>query len=316
MKKPIKKPFENPFISRLDNEFDFDFRLDMTKINTLDEFQESILAPYENGKRVFYRGERKNSVTRPLLPTLFRDREKLFSPNKFMTYIDSEFICSFYRSMNDYYKLYTDIIGEVDSDNLYPFLSFSQHYIGVSPLIDFSKSPYPALSFALKDRREFKEDILLYTIEIKDDFDFTDSVDTANRWLRDYSVLVFRDSAKSKLDFELENPFNAIVEYKRIHEHFGGSSFMEMNAPHAKLIDVPTNDLMRYQQGVFLLLDDFSLMGKSYLTKQIRDDFTVKKWLINKEICPDLLDLLLSRYPYYSYKYIMDLNKIAKALKK
>ncbi|MBE6816196.1 MAG: FRG domain-containing protein [Ruminococcaceae bacterium] len=305
----------NPFLSKIENELDFDFRLETKRIESLDDFGEKILKPYEDGRRIFFRGERKNSITRPLLPTLFRDKDDLVPAGRFVSLVDSDFIVDYYRKMTNYYRLYRDIIGEVERDNLYSFLAFSQHYMGISPLIDFSKSPYPALSFALKDRKEYDEDILLYTLEIKDDVDFTDSMTTANRWLRDYSVLVFRDNARPQLDFTLENPLNALADYKKIHERFGGSTFLEMNTPHAKLIDVPTNDLMLYQQGVFLLLDDFSLMGKTYLTKQIRDDFTVKKWLINKNICPDLLDLLLTRYPYYAYRCIMDLNKVADGLK-
>ncbi len=298
-----------------DNEFDFDFSVQTQSISTLEEFDRIILQPHREGRRVFYRGERCNSRTRPLLPTLFRSRADLLSPERFVTLADSEFLCKYYRNMGDYYRLYTDIIGAVEPDNLYPFLAFSQHYLGISPLIDFSKSPYPALSFALKDRTEYSEDILLYTLEIKEECDYTDSVETANRWLRDYSVLVFRDSARSKLNFELENPFNALTEYRKIYERFAGSSFMQLNTPTAKLIDVPTNDLMLYQQGVFLLLDDFSLMGKSYLTKQIRDEFNIKKWLVNREICPTLYRMLTEQYPYYAFSYITDLNKIASAMK-
>ena len=306
---------KNPLLVKLENELDFDFRLETNHISTLDEFEQIILKPHEEGKRIFYRGERISSLSRPLLPTIFRDKERLVADNRIVCMVDSDFICSYYKNMTAYYNLYSDIIGEVSRDSLYKFLAFSQHYIGVSPLIDFTKSPYPAMSFALKDRQTYTDDIMIYTLEIKDDNDYTSSQETADRWLRDYSVLVFRDAAKRQLNFEMENPFEAIAEYRRIYERFGGSTFLELNTPTAKLIDLPTNDLMLYQQGVFLLLDDFSLMGKSYLTKQIRDDFNVKKWLINKNICPDLLDLLLSRYPYYSYKYITDLVKVSKSLR-
>ena len=307
---------KNPFKFNFYDELDFDFRLETNRINTLDDFQKKILEPYESGKRVFYRGERRNSITRPLLPTLFRKKEDLVPLGRRANIVDSDYLCDYYKSSEpEFYNLFSDIIGEIDKDRLYPFLAFSQHYMGISPLIDFSKSPYPSLSFALKDRVIYDEDILLYTLEIKEDEDYTDSVETANRWLRDYSVLVFSDNVRHQLDFNLENPLSAIADYKRIYERFGGSTFLELNTPRAKLIDVPTNDLMLYQQGVFLLLDDFSLMGKSYLTKQIRDDFRVKKWLVNKSICPDLFDLLLSRYPYYAYDCIMDLSKVAGKIK-
>ena len=52
-------------------------------------------------------------------------------------------------------------------------------------------------------------------------------------------------------------------------------------SPVAKLIDIPTNDLMKYQQGVFLLLNNFSLVDSMYLTKSVRRGFVIKKYVIN-----------------------------------
>ncbi|MBQ9531843.1 MAG: FRG domain-containing protein [Eubacterium sp.] len=298
---------------RLENELDFDFHLDKRRINTLEELEKNILEPYNQGKRIFFRGERKEDITRPLLPSIFRDKEFLFENKNRVNLVNSQFLYSFYSKFGNFTELYEKILGSADTNNMYSFLAFSQHYLGISPLIDFSKSPYAALSFALKDREEYSEDVLLYTLEIKNDEDYTKSLDVANYWIKNYSVLVFRDV--SKIDFQ--KPLEAFEDYKKIVENNRGrGNLFEMNTPSAKLIDVPTNDLMRYQQGVFLLLDDFSLMGKSYLTKKIRDEFIVKKWIINKEICPKILDMLLEENPYYAYKYITNLNLIAEKVKK
>lgn len=297
---------------RLENELDFDFRLDKKRINTIEEFEQNILEPLSNGKRMYFRGERKDDISRPLLPTIFRDKNFLFENKGRVNLINAEFLYGFYSKLGSYTELYEKIIGKADINNMYPFLAFAQHYFGLSPLIDFSKSPYAALSFGLKDRREYQEDILLYTLEIKNDSDYTSSIETANKWMRDYSVLVFRDMKKRDFD----GPWEALEDYKTIAQNTRGKgNLFEMNTPSAKLIDVPTNDLMRYQQGVFLLLDDFSLMGKSYLTKKIRDEFIVKKWIINKDICSDLLDMLLDENPYYAFKYITNLNLIADDMK-
>jgi hypothetical protein len=72
---------------------------------------------------------------------------------------------------------------------------------------------------------------------------------------------------------------------------------------------------MNFQQGVFLLLDDFNLIGNAYLTKKLRDDFTIKKWIISRDICPELLKRLTQKYPYYSYEYLTDLQSLANAIK-
>jgi hypothetical protein len=297
---------------KIKDELDFDFHVDIEKIQTVEQFESKLLMPYKNGKRVYYRGERKNSITRPLLPSIYRQKEFLFDDNKKVTLVNNQSLYDFYRKQTLYFDLYENIIGKIDKNKMFSFLAFSQHYFGISPLIDFTKSPYVALSFSLKDRTEYDSDILIYTLEIKDNDDYTNSQDIANKWIENYSVMVFRDLTK----LELESPLESLSDYKIIYDNFKGSNFLEMNTPHAKLIDVATNDLIRYQQGVFLLLDDFSLMGKSYLTKKIRDDFKIKKWIISKDICLDLLDLLLSSYPYYAYKHITDLSSVVDKIKK
>ena len=297
---------------KLGNELDFDFRLDKNRIQTVEEFEEKILKPYNQGKRVFFRGERKEDINRPLLPTIYRNKEFLFNSTNHVNLVNAEFIYELYSSHGRYVEMYEKIIGKPDINKMYSFLAFSQHYFGISPLIDFSKSPYVALSFALKDRKEYPEDILFYTIEIKNDLDYTNSKDMANEWIKDYGVLVFRETNR----FEFDNPLGSIDDFLTVAKHSKRKTLLDMQTPSAKLIDVPTNDLMLYQQGVFLLLDDFSLMGRQYLTKKIRDDFSIKKWLINKDICPKLLEMLLEENPYYAYKYITNLNLIAKDMKK
>lgn len=300
---------------RLENELDFDFRADMKRVETIDDFENLLLKPFQEKKQIFYRGERKSSITRPLLPTLYRNKNLIFNDDKKVSLVNSETLYSTYSKTTEYFKLYEKIIGKVDVNEMYSFLAFSQHYFGSSPLIDFTKSLYVALSFALKDRDYYNDDILLYTLELNSKNDYTNSVDIANQWIKDYSVLLFRDIDKTVLNNPLENPLDIISDYNTIAERFKGHSLLELNAPSAKLIDAPSNDLMKFQQGVFLLLDDFSLLGRNYLTKKIRDEFSLKKWIINKSICPQLLDMIVSSEPYYQYKYITNLSSVAQVIK-
>ena len=79
-------------------------------------------------------------------------------------------------------------------------------------------------------------------------------------------------------------------------------------SPTAKLIDVPTNTRMKFQQGVFLLLTDFNLFGNNYLTKNIRDKFTITKYIIDKNLCPLIKEYIESNVPWYSYKHLMDVE--------
>lgn len=299
------------FAKITENEFDFTFSAEIQKIDSIEEFEANIISPYNEGRKIFYRGERKNSITRPLLPSIFRNREGFFHANEKVTAVNNQTLYDYYKNCSLYFELYENILGKINIDEMYSFLAFSQHYFGTSPLIDFTKSPYVALSFALKDRVEYDENILFYTLELKNQEDYTADIDTANKWIDNYSVLIFNNVTK----LELDNPIDALYDFKIISEKFKGHRLLEITSPSAKLIDVPTNDLMKYQQGVFLLLDDFSLVGKSYFTKKIRDDFTIKKWIVNKSICPALLERLNKEKPYYAYKSITNLSGVVSQIK-
>lgn len=308
----MKKMHKDFLLNMFEDELDFDYRADSVYIETLEQFDDLLLKPYADGAKIFYRGERVESITRPLLPTIYRDRELFFDDGNMVALVDSKSLYDYYAVHSSYFQLYENIIGRIECDKMYPFLAFSQHYFGVSPLIDFTKSLDVALSFSLKDRQEYSKDIKIYTVELKNPDDYTSSVDTANRWISDYSVVVLNNSI-SKFD---HNGLEPLSHYKSIISRQKGKSFIDVTSPSAKLIDVPMNDLMRYQQGVFLLLDDFTLFGNSYLTKRVRDEFSIKKWIINKHICPALLNRLLSEKPYYAYKSITNLNKVVSDIKK
>lgn len=78
-------------------------------------------------------------------------------------------------------------------------LAFAQHYLDLSPFIDFTKSLFVALSFAMKGRESFEDDIVVYTaFDIGDD-DTTESTDEVNRWLENYSVQVVRVDVENEL---------------------------------------------------------------------------------------------------------------------
>lgn len=301
----------NKITELIEQELDFDFRADTVKINTIDEFNKYLYNSSKSNKKIFYRGEKLLSHDRTLLPSIYRDKSKLFSGGSRAEIFDSNRIIEYYKTYPSYFNMYQDVIGTINADNLYPFLSVSQHYFGVSPLIDFTKSIYVALSFSLKNREIFDEDIVIYTIEIKNENDYTNSLKVANKWIENYNVLVFNDIITQLSDKSIPK----YQDVKNIIEEIKSKDWFELNVPTAKLIDVPTNDLMEFQQGVFLLLDDFVLVGKNYLTRKIRNEFGIKKYVISKEICPELLILQMKEKPYYDYSTITDLNKIVEKIK-
>lgn len=307
-----KIPSFHNIANKIENELDFDFRAECYRIDTLESFKSNIIKPFEDGKKIFFRGEKIQSIDRPLMPSMYRNKSQVLKDGEMMAQLNAKRLLEYYQQFPEYFDVFEKLIGKVNENNLYSFLAFSQHYFGTSPLIDLSKNPFVSLSFALKNRSEYKDDILFYTVEIKNENDYTTSIDMANKWIKDYNVILFREPSIDSVEANISN----LLSFKELLEDIKGRSLFDLNAPSAKLIDVPTNDLMRFQQGVFLLLDDFTVLGKGYLTKKIRDEFALKKWIISKDICPELLEYQLSQAPYYNYDNITDLSSVIGNIKK
>ena len=308
----------NEFNTIVSKELDFDFSAVTKKIDTFEEFKKFLLDDFISGKQLFYRGERINSEERKLLPTMLRHIDELFKDNDLgIIHIDSKFLLDYYNSLGSFTTVYANTMGTVDENNLYEICAFAQHYYDFSPLIDFSKSIYPSLSFALKDRSEFQDDIVLFVLQLKGPEDYTDNLTVANEWIRDLSVYVscfdeinvksaVKEIIANKQQLSMTNEFRRHMEMINTRP-----------TPSAKLIDVPTNTRMKFQQGVFLLLTDFQLFNGGYFTKNIREDFLITKYVISKDICPQIKALIADKAPWYEYRYLTDVEAaFKKAVKK
>lgn len=305
------------FETQIIDQLDVDFSLVKREIHTFAEFEQYLKTPFlSEREKIFYRGERVDDRRRPLIPTIFRNREALFDSGEAIAEVDADFIYDYYSRGGDYISLYKKVMDKNPKDNLYRLCAFSQHYLDVSPFVDFTKSLYVSLSFALKNRKEYQDDLVLYTVKILDAQDYTEDEDTANGWLQDYRVYVFRQ--REEYIKELLSGRGKQLRQMMLQMDKEKLELLKVgNSPSAKMIAIPTNDLMRYQQGVFLLLNDFKLMFNSYPTKSIREDFAVTKWIIDKEICPQLLDMVNREAPWYSYDCLLDVKKaFAKAADK
>ena len=273
-------------LDALDDELDYDFSITEKRINSLEKFNDFLLEPYlKKDKLIFYRGERINSLRRPLIPTLFRDKSALMDLDKPFVDITSDYLLDFYKSYGEYYNLFRSTFGYAERYHMYDLCAFSQHYIGCSPLIDLTKSIYVALSFGLKGKTKFTDDPILYTVEISDPINYTKDRVTAECWLHDYNVRVY--------NLKKDSPNRQKIE---------------RTSPEARLIDIANNDRMKFQQGVFLLLDNFNLVNKLYLTKKVRSSVNIKKYILDKEICPELTALVRKNAPWYDFTNLLDIE--------
>lgn len=314
-----KELFENRIAQlsyKFNDTFDFDFTAVSRNIETEEDFRRYILNDYIGGKKIYYRGERINDPHRHLLPTMLRDKRTVFQDSDIgIKCINSSFVFDYYRSLGSFVDVFRETMGEADENHLYNISAFAQHYCDFSPLIDFTKSLYPALSFALKDRTYFDSDIVLYSLELKHDSDYTNDIETANKWLSELNIYVslFDEAGvKKAVKDVLENPLfiPSPLDFKKSHDEFIThlESLNSTPTPKAKLIDVPTNTRMKFQNGVFLLLTDFQMFNKTYLTKNMRDEFIINKFIISKELCPRIVDYIHTNAPWYSYKYLTDIE--------
>lgn len=297
------------FEAQIMGQLDVDFSLVEQRVHTMEEFESQLKAPFlQHSGNIFYRGERVNDRSRPLIPTIFRNRNALFDSGEAVAEVDADFVYDYYSRVGDYLALYKRVMDENPQASMYRLCAFSQHYLDVSPFVDFTKSLYVSLSFALKNRKVYQDNLVLYTVKIINEADYTQEESVANRWLKDYRVYVFR----RREDYIRELISGGGRQLRQMMQQMDKEKlelFKIGNSPSAKLISIPTNDLMRYQQGVFLLLTDFKLMFDAYPTKSIRDDFEVTKWIISKDICPQLLELVNTEAPWYSYDCLLDVKK-------
>lgn len=295
---------------RLADAFDVNYEVAQLNIDSMEAFEELLLAPFLQGTHTVYRGERICSASRRLVPTLLRSDKVLAQYNALpLMRIDSDALLKLYREKQSFMAVYETLYGQADTDNLYAMLAFAQHYLDLSPFIDFSHSLYVALSFAMKGRQVFDDDIVIYTaFDIGDDDTTCDEAEV-NTWLKEYSVNILQSPSPEEVRRRLSEHRKA----PSLPEILRSAEFAyEDVQPTAKLIDIPTNDLMKYQQGVFLLLNNFSLIDKAYLTKAVRQSFVINKYRISKDICPELQNLLKTKAPQYRYECLLNIAEAVK----
>lgn len=279
--------------SELEDELDVDYSVGEIHIDSMETFERELLQPYmDESRHIFYRGERVSALNRPLLPTMYRNKNILMKDGACSVEVNAEFLLEYYRSYGSYFALYNATFGKAGKYHLYDLCAFSQHYLNNSPLIDFTKSLYVALSFGLKEKTTFDDDSVIYAVEIEDLCNnYTDDKVVAECWLNDLKVHIY--------NFD-KNDTSA--------ESRGLRKKVKRTGPTGKLIDIATNDLMKFQQGVFLLLSDFNLVNRLYLTKNVRNSFKITKYILDKDVCPALVQLIAAQTPWYRFSRLLEIK--------
>lgn len=319
----LKEDFIKPqIVEKIEDALDINFNVSEVRIDTFEQFNYELFKPFNEGDKVFYRGERINSRKRRLIPTLLRKQAaelKALGTEKAVN-INAQSLFKFYTSKKQFFDIYKLFYNDADIHKMYNMTAFAQHYLDLSPFIDFTKSLYVALSFALKDRNEANSDFVIYTARDILNDDISQDIEQVNFWLENYNVNIINidrtpdiKRLREQKNFAVKKQPKEIIEDIRnrdiIKEFKRLEGVVNSIYPSAKLIDIPTNDLMKFQQGVFLLLDGFNLIDSKYLTKGVRQEFEIKKYIINKELAFDLNRLIISNAPEYRFECLLNISK-------
>ena len=242
---------------------------------TIDDLPIDYMVLENNDGKHWYRGQ--SDYKWDLSPSMFRNLGNVFSKE----------ITINKRTIEDVYA--KNGMSKID----YAFLSYMQHSIAYSPLLDFTSAFPSALSFALSNRSAVNDfaykDSSVFQIEVTNNrmrtTDFHDLPDgfyidyVPNKYAIGTSVL-----GKNMLTYD---------------------DIIEALTPEFVMIDVETNDRMKYQHGKFILFYNYlSLQGT--VCTWLNNDLQVTKYRIRKEEKNRWCDELRKNYPYLMVDKMMD----------
>lgn len=238
---------------------------------------EALLNCLESDEYIFYRGE--SSSKYELIPSIYRDI------NSNTEFYDYKYLLNKYKN----------ILSFTNKKMNYKFLSLMQHYGLNSPFIDFTKNPKIALYFSIYDKntgliKSIKNDVAIYKVKLLNHNQYITKLSSANSLIRKYNVQYISDVSKE-------------ISFEEI-------SLDKIGAPDSYFIDIPTNDRIDIQEGLFLYLNNFMISKNGFICNKLNDDALIIKYIIPKDVINknlNRLDILLNEY-----KYIYDVEKYLK----
>lgn len=235
--------------------------------NTIIDKYESEFAIYDNKEdgRKWYRGQTDYSWE--LLPSFYREVSPITGQVKrisLQTLFDEYQELDILRKMNKILKPKV-----VDSGDLnYEKLAYLQHAISYTPLLDFTEDKKVSLAFALSN--------------IHNAYDYN-SKDSAIFEIEDNDYKKNTLNTINEIDEFLKHDFYILIAKKYfIGSPIAGKEILYLHdlikilVPKYKLINIQTNDRMRYQKGKFIIFYGFLILGKNIFVGLNKDLSIVK----------------------------------------
>lgn len=245
----------------------------------------------KNNGKYWYRGQ--SDYQWHLMPSMFRNLGNVFTNE---TRINTKTIEQIYFD-NGIIDKWNRIFSTSKID--YRFLSYMQHAISYSPLLDFTSDFPVALSFSLSNRGSINDfaykDASIYQIEVR------------NNQTSDVNTQIMPN------DFYIDFVPNKYVIGTPIlgRSMKTYSDIIKALTPEFVMIDSETNDRMRYQKGRFLFFYNY-LSFQGTIFTWLNKDLHVTKYRIKKDEknswcdelrknCPYLMvDKMMNPYNYFS----------------
>lgn len=253
------------------------------KITTLTKFIE--LVEYynqPNNIKNYFRGQSNSSwdLVQSSLRNINRDETRIYT---------------FEELMGSYKKLeidekYNRIIGEKSELDK---VSFFQHSISYSPLIDFTSKIQVAAFFSMNNVTSINDfynfDSAIYILDNYNDR--LSEIEMSESDLKKLKIGIYKDGPKTSKD------------YLFMHEKMGEIS---NSLATIKFSSKKTNDRMKYQSGAFVFFNDYIIDGKNISVKGIEQKYQFTKLIIDKKVKKEVYNWLRTEYPEYNLKYLMD----------
>ena len=230
-----------------------------------------------NSNQTWYRGQ--SNFDWGLVPSMYRSitRDKV-------TYIDQNALSQKYNTsgLSDKYR---KVFEKRMID--YEFLSYMQHAISYSPLLDFTSDFIIATSFALSNRQDIES------------FHNKDS-----------AIFRFSYNGNSQKQFDV-NDLNLAIAPSKIGDLtlIDWAELFRKNlisvSPVVTLIDGVSNDRMKYQKGKFILFDRFTLLSDR-IPLMSSSSLSIQKIKISSKAKEDIYDYIREHFSYYSIRNLMN----------
>lgn len=245
-----------------------------------------------NNNVYFFRGQTNYEWN--LIPSMIRNLNDNVKIN--MNFFNKKYLTL--KLKDKYYEMF----GKDKID--YLFLSFMQHACSYSPFIDFTKSNIIGLSFALSNPNFFNDftnkNSSLFIVSI-DSNEILRSEEKINEFLQEEYQLIYLD--RKTLGFG-ENVSFKENEEEKILFLSDFKTIINLLTPKYKLIDLPTNDRMKYQKGVFLVFYG-CICANDTIFYQLNDKFKLLKVKINKMNKRIYLEKIYKNYRFYDPEHLM-----------